>query len=446
MKWAKRVGIGIAFLLAVLAALPFVISVDDYRPRIEQEISARLKEPVTIARLRAFALPAPHLTAEGIVIGKTGDVKVAKLMIAPDIWSLLGDSKIIRYVELNGVQLTQNGMEKLAVLGKSDPKEPQRPAAVRVVRVKIEDATLQFGKSSFGPFDAAIALSDRSELEQVSVVTRDGKFRANIKPDAGRYAVEVLAKAWRLPLGPPLVLDELNIKGVATHTDLKTSSAQARLYGGTVNGSATLAWSKGSQLRGAFDVNQLELAPLAALFSPRTGISGRLNAKPVISASANALEQLGAALRIEAPFQVHNGVLRGVDIRKAATNLLMKDSSGETRFDQLSGHVVMERGAQRFSNLKVVSGVLSADGNVTIASNKALSGRINAQVGAGSVASATVPLNVTGTVDSPMLLPTGASLAGAAVGTAILGPGAGTSVGAKVGDWVEGVFGRSVKK
>lgn len=208
-----------------------------------------------------------------------------------------------------------------------------------------------------------------------------------------------------------------------------------------MTGNATLAWNKGAQLRGTFDVNQLDLAPLVALFSPRAGIGGRLNAKPAISANATSLGQLGAALRVETPFQVHNGVLRGIDIRKAATNLLMKDSSGETRFDQLSGHLVMERGAQRFSNLKVASGSLSADGNVTIAADKALSGRINAQVGAGSVAATTVPLNVTGTLDSPLLLPTGASLAGAAVGTAILGPGAGTSVGAKIGNWAEGLFG-----
>ncbi len=69
----------------------------------------------------------------------------------------------------------------------------------------------------------------------------------------------------------------------------------------------------------------------------------------------------------------------------------------------------------------------------------------NAQVNAGSVTAAAIPLNVSGTLDTPILLPTGASLAGAAVGTAILGPGAGTSVGAKVGNWAEGLFGRKDK-
>lgn len=37
-------------------------------------------------------------------------------------------------------------------------------------------------------------------------------------------------------------------------------------------------------------------------------------------------------------------------------------------------------------------------------------------------------------------------MAGAAVGTAILGPGFGTSVGAKLGGWAEDLFGRKEEK
>lgn len=441
MKWVKRLGIGLALLLAVLAALPFVISVDDYRPRIEREISLRLKEPVSIARLRAFMLPSPHVTADGITIGKTGDVKVAKLIIAPDVWSLMGDTKVIRHVELSGVRLTQDGIDKLAVLGKTDASAPSRPAAVRVSRVKVDDATVLYGKSAFGPFDATISLNEHSAPEQIAVATQDGKFIANVKPEGSRYVIEMSAKAWRLPVGPPVLFDELTIKGIATVADFRTTSASARLLGGAVSGNATLSWGKGVQLRGNFDVNQLDVAAAAALFSASTRISGRLNAKPVISANTATFGHLAAALRVETPFQIHSGVLRGVDIRKAASSLLTKDSSGETRFDQLSGFLVAERGTQRFSNLRVASGAFSADGNVTIGADRSLTGRLNAQLGTGSVTAAVVPLNVSGTLDSPIVLPTGAAVAGAAVGTAILGP-AGTAVGAKIGNWAEGLFGR----
>ena len=83
-------------------------------------------------------------------------------------------------------------------------------------------------------------------------------------------------------------------------------------------------------------------------------------------------------------------------------------------------------------------------GNVNISHKKELSGRINTQVKVAGI-STKVPLNVAGTLDDPKLYPTAATMAGAAVGTAVMGPGVGTSVGAKVGGWVDDLFGKKKK-
>ena len=92
----------------------------------------------------------------------------------------------------------------------------------------------------------------------------------------------------------------------------------------------------------------------------------------------------------------------------------------------------------------IASGALAADGNVNISPKKELSGRINAQVKALGTSTG-IPLNVAGTVQSPMLYPTGASMAGAAVGTVLL-PGIGTGLGAKAGQAIENLFGSRSKK
>ena len=282
----------------------------------------------------------------------------------------------------------------------------------------------------------------------VSIVTRDGKLKVNIKPDQSSYRIDASAKGWKPPAGPAILFDELDVKGVATLKDANLNDVRAKLYGGTIAGRAAVGWQKGIQLKGNFDVSQVELKPLVPLLSPGTNVSGKLNARPVFSANARDAGQMANVLRLETPFNVQNGVLHGVDITKAATSLISKDGGkgGETRFDELSGHLAMDRGAQRFTNLKIASGALSADGNVTISPRKALSGRVNAQVKAGQVTAANVPLNVSGTVQSPVLLPTAGYLAGAAAGTAILGPGIGTSIGAKVGGWTEGLFGKKEEK
>ena len=82
---------------------------------------------------------------------------------------------------------------------------------------------------------------------------------------------------------------------------------------------------------------------------------------------------------------------------------------------------------------------------MSVSPEKELSGRINAQVKVVGT-SANVPLNVGGTVAAPLLYPTGGTMAGAAAGTVLLGPGFGTSVGAKVGGWAEGLFGKEQEK
>ena len=55
-----------------------------------------------------------------------------------------------------------------------------------------------------------------------------------------------------------------------------------------------------------------------------------------------------------------------------------------------------------------------------------------------------IPLVVGGTLDSPLLYPNPSALAGAAAGTLIL-PGVGTAAGAKLGEFVDGLFGNKSK-
>jgi len=79
------------------------------------------------------------------------------------------------------------------------------------------------------------------------------------------------------------------------------------------------------------------------------------------------------ALRLETPFNVQDGVLYGVDIEKAATSMITRETGGETRFEQLSGHLAVERGTQRFTNLKIARRA-GGSGNVSISPRKSCQG------------------------------------------------------------------------
>jgi uncharacterized protein involved in outer membrane biogenesis len=445
MKWLKRSGLVIGVLLLMLALVPLFVSLDDSIPTIEQEVSARLGEPVRIGSLRAAGLPLPHLTVSGIAVGEAEDIKVGKVTVTPDLWTLLEPTKVIKSIEIDGLVLTRNAVDRIPAWLPSDATgggSPQ-PAAVRVEVIKLDDAIIELDNVVLGPFDARLNLSAVGNLESASLVARDGTLRAIVKPQQSGYLIDASAKAWQLPFGPKIRLEELHARGIATPMGASFSDVNAKLYGGTATGRLVVGWQKGLQLRGSGTIHQVEIAPLLQALDKPQSMSGRLSARPTFSANAASAGQILEALRLDTPFEVEGGVLHGVDIRKAATLIGEEgDKSGATRFDELSGRLRIERGTRRLTGLNIVSGTLSAVGNVTISPQDELSGRLNTSIKAASVAAVSATLNVSGTLESPLLYPSGGTMAGAAAGTAVLGPVIGTAVGARVGQWFENLFGK----
>jgi len=440
MKWLKRAAIACAVLLLLAAAVPFFIKLDDFIPRIEKEASAKLKEPVTIKSLKLAMLPVPHVTIDGIAIGKA-EIEVGQVTVTPVLASLLSSPKVIRSIEVKSLVLTQKALDKIPVWTKSDGTSAP---PVRIENIKLTDAVVKLDKTGFGPFDATVELDSNGQPVNALITTQDGKLKASVKPDKANFLIDAVAKGWKPPVGAPILFDELVIKGIATAAGADFNQISAKLYGGMVNGRATAGWQKGLRVKGNLDVKQVELKSLVPLFSPTAKISGRLTAKPVFFASGADAAQLLNALHLETPFEVQNGILYGVDIAKAATSLVKGGATGgETHFDHLSGHLVRERGAHKFTDLKISSGSLAAEGNVNISAKQELAGRVKAEIKAAGT-SAGIPLNVAGTVQTPLVYPTGGTMAGAALGSVLL-PGVGTGVGAKIGQTIEGLFDKKKK-
>jgi len=428
MKWFKRSILAFAVLIAILAVVPLLVSLDDYRPQLEKMVSEKLKEPVSFKKLRLVGLPLPHITVEGIEVGKASDLTIGEVAVTPDLLSLLTSTKVIRSIHIDGLVITQRGLDMMPEWAKPDPKAEPAAFTVVVQSIDLKNAMLKLQRTSFGPFDAVVAIDANGTPERADITARDGKFKASLTPAGEKFNVEVNARDWRLPAGPPIHFESLQVSGVASPTDVDFKDIQAKLYGGSIAGKMLVGWQKGLQLKGNFAVNDVELRELVPLFTPKTKLSGRLTAKPVFSGVASKPDQLANVMKLETPFDIRNGVLQGVDIQEAAVNPSRRGGGGETRFDTLSGYFAMDRGTQRLTGLKVVSGSLAADGNVAIAPDKSLSGRVNARVNVVGQAGVSVPLNISGTQDSPMALPAVGAIAGA-------GLSAGASVGSKIGNW-----------
>jgi hypothetical protein len=340
---------------------------------------------------------------------------------------------VIRSVEFDDVVLSQSAFGPLIELAKGDSGS----GTFKIESIKLRTAVVKFDQASFGPFDVDVQVGTEKEQGDVKLRTQDGALEARVVPDGKRYAFDASAKSWTPPLGPKIHFDTLHVKGVATAEEANLAEVDAKLYGGTMSGKGTIGWAKGVALNGQLAVQQVELKEAGGLVSAKTHVSGRLDAKPVFSSRAATAAQLDEALRLETPFTVRNGVLYGLDLPGAVSALTKHgQSNGQTQFDEFTGHLTLEHGAYRFTQLRIASGALSARGNVTIAANKSLSGHFSASAKAVGAA-ANVPLVVAGTLESPMVYPNATALVGAAVGSTILGPGVGTAAGEKLGEFAQ---------
>ena len=162
MKWFKRLILLFAVLVAVLAVVPLFISIDDYRPRIERVLAEKLREPVTIQRMRLAGLPLPHVLVDGVEIGKA-DIKVGRIAVTPDLLSMLSSTKVIRSIDIDGLVLNQRALDRIPLWTKPDPKAKPAAFTVQVRAITLDRAGFANNMPIFARIELLIALRRNSE-------------------------------------------------------------------------------------------------------------------------------------------------------------------------------------------------------------------------------------------------------------------------------------------
>jgi hypothetical protein len=177
----------------------------------------------------------------------------------------------------------------------------------------------------------------------------------------------------------------------------------------------------------------------------RQRLSGRLEATTTLELRTGGPGPLLDALQTRSQFAVRDAVVHGVDLARAVKTVGLS-RGGETRLDTLAGQLGTRGQALSLSNLVASSGVLSATGQVNVSAGQALRGRVLVALGPGAIGQAVgVPLVVGGTLQDPELTLTRSALLGAALGTMVMpgvGTGAGASIGEKLGNSLQGLFGK----
>jgi hypothetical protein len=442
----NRILLGIGIAVVALLAVPLLLPLGLFIPELELIASDQLRAPVKVESLRLYLLPLPHLTVAGITVGKKPFLEVRNVVITPRWTSLFGGPKVIREISLRGVVVRQ------ALLAKASDWASRSgsagPAPVRVERIEVRDAFVNLPDFKLREIDLDLELSPENGLTRAHVRADHDHVEATLVPRGKEFTVDLAAHDWKLPAGPPVLMTSLTASGTLDpRQGLSLPTIAGRLYEGTVSGKLNLGWVKEWTIAGSLNIQNVEIKPVVALFTKDTTISGRLTANPVVDMRAPSAALLGEAVDVESDFTVEKGVLYNFDLSNAPKALLNKDAlkGGETRFDNFAGHLGVDAAGYYLTKVEITSGVLTAEADILVSSKQELSGEIDVAI-RGTAGLVSTPLALSGTVQNPSLYPSKMGLAGAAAGTALLGPGLGTTVGMKAARMTQKLFGGKPKK
>ncbi len=428
-------------VIVALIILPFMLPTQTYLRKAESIASEKLGVPVVIAKGHLRFLPSPRLIAGGIVVGENQEVIVEQLVIVPTLSSLFSATK---QIDLKVIKPAIKKSALSIVSALAAKKSEDEVAAINVSHIHIDEMQFIWPDMPLPILNAEIALTRLNQLDSALIESVDGKLKVAIAPNGNEHLITVNADKWTLPIGLPLFFDKAKLEMHLKGNQLTIPKIDAALYGGKLAGNAVLTWQEGKgasnwKTKGHLKIDGLSVKQPTSMISRAVYLSGRLFADGSFSASAKEAGQLAEHLQANFKFKINNGILHGLDLVKVASLLIKQNQSGgETQFSAFSGLLNVSGKQYHLRDMNISSGLLTATGQVKIKPNKALDGTGSVAV-KHSVNLVAIPLDVSGTVSKPVVLPSKAALAGAVAGTAILGPGVGTSVGIKAAEALDSI-------
>jgi hypothetical protein len=353
---------------------------------------------VTITNLRYALLPLPELKLERVGIGKLQEIKIDNIVVSAWPWALLGDTMAFDSIEVNSLTTDQ---ESLALVpGWVRPQGGAQPLSVRRIRLNAAKVTV---KNLDTPvFSGDILLAPDGALQRA--VLSDSKAKVELTPKDGAMRVALEGRNWRLPIGPAVELDDVIMEAVVDTQQATISAFTAKIGRATIKGSARANWESGMRLEGDLAITNGELAQLMANFTRDFSASGTLTANATYLLQGTTLQNLFADPRVEANFNIEKGSINNVDIIRAI-QAPSRDGvrGGKTGFNALAGSMRLANKSYAYRQLQLSSGPMNASGNVDVAPDGSLSGRISTQLGSKTVIVARGNLVVTGNLKSPVL-------------------------------------------
>ena len=372
-KWAIGLVGGVVVLLgAAVAGLAQWAGSADFRLRAQQAATEALGVQVALGEIEITMWPALAIAVRDVRVQTRPALTLAQIDATP-VWSsvLLGKPALDALVVRHAVLPQQGILAVVAALQKQAPKAAARNS------------------------DPTANLPRRIELDQVTWVDTS-KQRLTVNAEVA-FAGELLPETARIEVvGGRYVGARARLEREGDVWQLR-----ADIGDGSISGPLRLQALRGGgwRLNGDLTTDRVNVAALTA---PSRALTGKLNARTSLQAEFKDPGALLDVLRTQTRFTVRQAVLHGIDLAQAARTLGIS-RSGETVFDTLAGQVATQGKTVQLSNLVANSGSLAATGQVLLAGDRSLNGKVNVTMAGGAIG---VPLHVGGTLDAPSASPT----------------------------------------
>ena len=392
---------GVAILALLIGGIE-VAPLSAYAPEMEKLASERIGEPVRIGAVHASMFPGFHLKLDNVTVGQQQDVRVPSVTAYMDIGSVFGSEKLIKSLEIEQLQATQDVLGRLpGWLG----GEGAQAGKIKVRKIVLKGAKLEVKGATVPAFNAQIFLAPDGRLTRAMIDTVDGRFDAELLTTGAASEISLHLKNFSLPLGPGIELTEGTAKGVVSGNQIRLSEMELFLYGGQAKGQAAVSWGSPWSLEGDFELKRIDLESAMKAVKIDISSEGLLDAKGRYALQANSLATLFEYPRVEAAFNVQKGSLSGFDfVRALQTPTRDGVQGGKTKFDELSSTLSVAGARYVYSNARLRAGLLAASGACEISPNREINGRAYVELRSSSNLVKNT-FRITGTVKAIVLKP-----------------------------------------
>ena len=398
-NWALIGAVSVVVLIAAGLGLLHLIPLSGYVPGVQDLMSKRLGQPVSIGSMRDELYPASQLTLQSVTIGKLQEIKIATLIVPIGPVGLVSGTRSFDSVEANRVSVEADALRHLPALVRAPAAAPE----LQVSRIKLKAVNIAGRNLELPQFDADASFAPAGELRKATLTVDKARFE--VTPKDKTWEVTLTASGWKPFIAPTIELDEIEATAVVGGNQATVSQYKGKLGGGAISGQFKVSWGAAIEGSGDMKMENGRLDQLMPLFTRNFSASGTLNLNATFTTGGASLKTIFDATRLEGTFSIAGGELNNIDVARALQAAKAGGlRGGKTRFETLAGTVQVNGNQYSYRQLQLISGALNAQGNVDV-SDSALSGRINAEISTKSTIVARGGLSPGGTLRDPLLRP-----------------------------------------